>query len=687
MQRNIHITCPVGLVLLALLLVPRGGAASASNTPTLTTLYTFTGGINGSYPKAGLVQGSDGSFYGTTESAGTYGDGTVYKVSGSGALTTLYAFSAVDSAGKNADGNDPTGALCLGSDGNFYGTTEFGGVNGNGTVFKITPAGKLTTLCSFPGGSDGAFPEFGVIQGSDGNYYGTTYQGGTANFGTMFKITSSGTLTTLHSFTGGVGGLSPSGIVQGSDGNFYGTAYMGGSGGKGTVFAITPAGALTTLYSFSPLSSGINADGADPVGGVVQGSDGNFYGTTYWGGAAGTGTVFKITSSGVLTTLHSFGKVDASYQNADGSDPEARLIQGNDGNFYGTASNGGASDNGTLFKITPSGVVTVLFSFTGGVDGANPRTGLFQGRDGNFYGVTWQGAASRDGTIFKLTSGTSVGSTYALWNHSGQASLWKIPAAGSVASQSFGPYSGWTPSALASDTSGNAYVLWTAATGAASVWKISSSLAIVTSQPFGPYSGWTAKALAVGADGNVHLLWNHTSDNAASIFNIVLGSSMTTKAYGPYSGWQATQIAVDSSNNTRLLWNAASQYDASLWNITSSGIVTSQIVGWYSGWQAVSLAVGSDNQARILWTNTSTKQASIFTVSSSGSVTTNAFGPYSGWSPSGLAVNNDGDSELMWTSTSNALSLFDIGSTGSFTSSSYGPYSGWMSVAIAAGPS
>jgi len=685
MKRSNHTTYRVGLAvlgLLTLLLAPRASAAPAASGPTFTTLYSFSAlgsqNVNkdGASPETALTIGSDGNLYGTTFSGGTSGGGTVFNVTPAGVLTTLQSCSIATGEGFYWGTR-----LAVGSDGNFYGTTEGGGgAYDYGTVFKMTPKGVWTVLYLFTGGADGASPGAGLLLGRDGNFYGTTTRFGGSGLGTFFKITPSGALTTLYSFSGSDGFQPYGALVQGSDGAFYGTANGGGANAFGSIFKITSAGALTTLYSFSARNAqGNNTDGAYPDAGLTVGSDGNFYGTANSGGAFGNGTVFKITPAGVFTALYSFG-----VGTNDGASPSGALVQGSDGNLYGTTTGGGANVFGALFRITTSGVLTTLHSFTG-ADGELPYAGLVMGSDGNFYGTASAGGANGSGTIFKLTMAPSAGSMYALWNHSGQASLWKIPVSGSMTTASFGPYTGWTPAGLTSDTSGNAYMLWTSTTGQASVWKLSSSLALTTSQTFGPFTGWSAKSIAVGPDGNVHLLWNGPS-NAASIYNVVLGTSITSKGYGPFTGWQATQIAVDSNNNTRVLWTDAAASQASLWNITSAGVQTSQSFGPYSGWQAQSLAMGSDNLARMLWAQTSTKQASIFTVSPSGSVTSKALGPYTGWSPTGLAVNKDGDSDLMWTSTSNALSMFDIGSTGSFTSNSYGPYSGWAPVAIAAGP-
>jgi uncharacterized repeat protein (TIGR03803 family) len=333
---------------------------------TLTTIYSFSGsdGLN----PGPLVQGSDGNFYGMTPcSIGSFhgtafsrgavltcdGPGSVFKVSPSGMLVTLHIFNG-------ADGWAPLGGLVQASDGNFYGTTAAGGAYNQGTVFKITPTGVLTTLHSFSG-PDGGGPEGGLVQASDGNFYGTTYLGGdlskcnSGGCGTIFKITPSGTLTTLHSFTGPDGARLLSKLVQATDGNFYGTTSNGGAnnncpnGGCGTVFKITPSGTLTTLYNFSGM------DGAEPDAGLVQATDGNFYGTTYFGGLVDTGTAFRITPTGTLTILHSFC---SGYGCPDGEGPAGGLVQGTNGLLYGMASLGGdptcnaPAGCGTVFSLS-----------------------------------------------------------------------------------------------------------------------------------------------------------------------------------------------------------------------------------------------------------------------------------------------------------------------------------------------
>src|SRR4029077_9535390 len=332
---------------------------------TLSTLHSFNGG-DGRSPEAALVQGSDGNFYGTTPFGGAHFKGTVFKIDATGNLTTLHSFS-----GSPGDGAVAVGGLVQGSDGNFYGTTASGGAFFQGTVFRMTPSGAITVLHSFNsflGG--GAVPIAGLVEGSDGNFYGTTALGGAHFRGTVFKIDATGSLTTLHSFSGSPSeGANPvAALVQGTDGNFYGTTASGGAHSQGTAFRITAAGSLTLLHSFS----GYPSEGAVPIAGLVQGSDGNFYGATALGGAHSKGTVFKIDATGNLTTLHSF-----SGSPSEGANPVAALVQGSDGNFYGTTALGGAHVKGTVFSIDAIGSLTTLHSFSGSPsEGAVPFAGL-----------------------------------------------------------------------------------------------------------------------------------------------------------------------------------------------------------------------------------------------------------------------------------------------------------------------
>ncbi len=386
-----------------------------SSAQTLTTLVAFNGS-DGAYPSSGVVQGSDGNFYGTTYLGGANALGSVFKISPTGQLTTLYSFCSQSNC---ADGSQPLAPLVQGADGSFYGTTFFRGLYGGGTIFKISPTGNFTTVYNFCNGgfcTDGSGPAGGVVAGSDGKFYGTTVGGGNGS-GTIFQFNPAVGLTTLYRFceqSGCPDGSAPgSALVQGMDGSFYGTTESGGNSGgsptSGTVFKITTGGVFTQLYRFCSQTN--CTDGGGPYAGLVQGPDGNFYGTTAFGGApadcpSGCGTIFKITPAGSLTTLHKFCSQGSC---ADGSRPMGPVVQATDGNFYGTTQNGGATADGTIFEISPTGNLTTLYTFCaqGGSpcpDGQAPEGALSFASDGNFYGTTYGGGASADGTVFKFSA-------------------------------------------------------------------------------------------------------------------------------------------------------------------------------------------------------------------------------------------------------------------------------------------
>lgn len=369
---------------------------------TFTSLFSFAGS-NGANPRAvNLVQGPDGYLYGTTQvSIGT--NGTVFKITTAGALTTLHTFCT--SGYPCADGATPYPGVMLASNGNFYGTTFGEGANGDGTVYQITNAGTFSTLHAFDG-TDGTEPEVGLIQATNGDLYGTTTEGGTSGEGTIYQITTTGTLSSLLSFNGTNGIYPDARLVQGTNGDFYGTT-LEGDANSGTIFKITAAGELTTLHKFD------GTDGAGPTGALIQASNGNLYGTTQNDGANGGGTVFQITPTGTFKTLYSFcAKTDC----ADGSSPYAGLIQATDGNLYGTTFGGGANETscnggcGTLFKITTKGVLTTLYSFCAEAncaDGSQPWGGLTQDTNGTLYGTTYYSGNNNDdaGTVFSLSVG------------------------------------------------------------------------------------------------------------------------------------------------------------------------------------------------------------------------------------------------------------------------------------------
>jgi uncharacterized repeat protein (TIGR03803 family) len=358
----------------------------------LVPLISFDG-TNGANPSCTLVQGSNGNYYGTTYTGSTSEVGSVFSISLAGRVGLVAPLYFTGS------GYSRTG-LILGTDGNFYGTaTE--GTNG-GTVFRMDPNGNFTVLVQF--GTNGS-PN-GLLQGIDGNFYGTT------DGDTVFKMTPDGTLTTIFAFDG-TNGSTVESLVQGNDGNLYGTTYFGGTYGAGTVFQITTNGAFTTLWS-------CDSTNGDLPESVIQGKDGNLYGSAYGGGSNYDGTLFKLTTNGDLTLLHTFSQRSAFGENADGANPVGLLMQASDGCIYGGTQYGGTNlfinhgegGIGTLFKITANGDFTTLCSFgdyTNFYKLAAFPNGLIQDQKGNFFGTTYYGGiydvGNRGlGTVFKLVT-------------------------------------------------------------------------------------------------------------------------------------------------------------------------------------------------------------------------------------------------------------------------------------------
>lgn len=351
----------------------------ACGPATLSTLYSFDDSSMGYTPTEGLILGSDGNFYATTPGGGANDAGEVVKITPTGEVTVCWSF------GSGTDGTDPEGSMVEGTDGNFYGTTYSGGAYGAGTVFRITPSCDETVLYSFGvNATDGQGPSGRLLQANDGSFYGLTEEGGTAQSGVVFRVTPSGAETVMASFDGegGLWGAWHNGLIQARDGNFYGLTGNGGSNGTGTIFKMTPDGTLLLLWSF------VWTNGAFPVGSLLEASDGNFYGVTssgYWG------NLFRMTPSGEVSTLHVFGG------DGDGASPNGGLIQAADGNLYGVTCN----EAGTLFRFNLSGAESVLYRFP---DTDRPLicpTGtLAEGADGGLYGVAW--GAGNGGTLFQI---------------------------------------------------------------------------------------------------------------------------------------------------------------------------------------------------------------------------------------------------------------------------------------------
>ena len=351
-----------------------------------TVLYSFPGVADGAFPYAGAIGDSAGNLYGTTISGGAWTEGAVYRLDTAGQQKLLHSF------GGGADGRYPSAGVIRDSAGNLYGTTSQGGTAGWGVVYKLDTTGQETVMHSFTNGADGGDPYAGVILDSAGNLFGTAASGGTANKGVVYKLDTAGQETVLYSFTGGADGRYPTaGVILDSAGNLYGTTYFGGTGSHGVVYKLDPADHEAVLYSFTG-----GADGGGPYAGVIRDSAGNLYGTTYYGGTANLGVVYKLDPAGHETVLYSFTS------GAGGATPYAGVIRDSAGNLYGTTYSGGAASAGVVYKLDMAGHETVLYSFTDGADGGNPRGGVIEDAAGNLYGTTYSGGTESTGVIFKL---------------------------------------------------------------------------------------------------------------------------------------------------------------------------------------------------------------------------------------------------------------------------------------------
>ena len=391
------LACGTGLILFL-----QPGAAFAKSS--YRVLYAFKGGSgDGANPYDTLVADKAGNLYGATSLGGTDGDGTVYRLAPDGTETVLYNFKGV------TDGAEPDSepSLLMDNKRNLYGTTFFGGDGGGcscGTIFQLAPDGTEKVLYAFKGGSDGDYPFSGVIADAKHNLYGTTYNGGVNNEGTVFSLSPTGAETVLHSFGTGNDGQRPEDGLLATKSKFFGTAAFGGADGYGTFYKVGPDGSEKVLYSFTG-----GSDGQYPVGALIASASGKLYGTTYSGGAYGFGTVFSMTKDGTKTTLYDFagGK--------DGANTYATLFEDKTGSLYGATVLGGGSGCGgygcgTIFKLAPDGTETVVHTFKGGRDGAFPQEGLMTDGAGNLYGTTVNGGGSTScssgcGIVYTLKGG------------------------------------------------------------------------------------------------------------------------------------------------------------------------------------------------------------------------------------------------------------------------------------------
>jgi uncharacterized repeat protein (TIGR03803 family) len=377
---------------LSLAAVVGGGtvASQSLQAQTFTVLYNFNL-TDGGIPYSTLARDAAGNLYGTTQVGGAIGVGTVFKVDAGGTETVLYSFTG------GADGGYPLAGLVLDAAENLYGTTSNGGAYLSGTVFKVSKTGVETVIHSFDG-TDGCIPLGGLIRDTAGNLYGTTNGCGSFGFGTVFKVSKAGKETTLHNFAGPpIDGAYPqyASLLMDTNGNLYGVTQQGGNScfeGCGTVFKLNAKGKETVLHNFA----GGTKDGCTPTGTLINDAEGNLYGTAQACGASSLGIVWKLTSKGTETILHSF-----SGQN--GVAPVAGVIRDTDGNLYGDTAGGGPLSEGVVYKLNKSGKETVLHSFTL-EDGGSPLAGVTMDSKGNLYGAALVGGTNDAGTVWKLTA-------------------------------------------------------------------------------------------------------------------------------------------------------------------------------------------------------------------------------------------------------------------------------------------
>jgi uncharacterized repeat protein (TIGR03803 family) len=523
-----------------------------------TVLYSFTGGADGSSPN-GLVRDADGNLYGTAtyggNNTGAAGAGVVFKVDTSGHETVLYTFT-----GGN-DGAGPNGVL-RDWKGDLYGTTYAGGAPGAGVVFKVDPSGKETVLYTFTGGNDGGYSASGVTLDKDGNVYGTTNNGGEANLGVAFKVDKSGHETVLHTFKRGAEGNQPdlAGVILDEDYNLYGTTSFNAAGGGGAVYKLDRSGSASVVYAFPG-----NAGGQYPYNaGVTLGSDGRLYGTTDYGGRHGAGVLYQLDKSGCESVLYTFDFFTAKGY----GQPTGNVIRDSAGNFYGTTFIGQADVNygsGVVYKVDAAGHATVLHNFTGGADGGNPYGGVLLGAKGNIYGTASGGGASGAGVVFKIdTSGKET----VLYSFTGGTDG-GYPF-GSILSDSAGNLYGTTNGGGASgagvvfkvDLSGNETVLYSFTGGADGGYPLAGLIRDAAGNLYGTTNGGGAAGAGVvfkvDTSGNETVLYGFTGgDDGAYPLWVVLARDWDGNLYGTTSSGGTTNAGVvfkiDTSGNETVL--------------------------------------------------------------------------------------------------------------------------------------
>jgi uncharacterized repeat protein (TIGR03803 family) len=504
-----------------------------------SVVYSLNGTSDGQDVYGGLTQGSDGNLYGTAASGGAGNSGTAFKVTLGGTFTLLHAFNF------STEGANPNGGLVQGTDGNFYGTTTAGGSSNNGTVFRMTPAGAVTVLRMFSGGpSDGAAPWGPLMKAADGNLYGlASGRGGPTNNGAAFRITGGGAVEILHMFDYGTEGSAPlGGFTQTADGNLYSTLFNGGSaGGYGSVFRMTTAGVVTVVHAFNSL------DGGSPFAGVTVAADGSLYGGTFYGGAFDAGVLFKVTTGGAYSLLQSLGG------GTDASHSIAPMIRATDGNFYGTGQAGGSSDGGAVFKMTPGGAVTVLYSFNVHIEAGHPTAGLLQATDGNFYIGTGS-------TLIRLTP---AGTRTVLHNLT-------------YATEGYGP------NTMIQAADGLLYGTTDSggAGGRGTIFKMTLGGAFTLLSTFsGSTDGMNPRSIIQGTDGNFYGTTSHGGpSDAGTVYKMTPNGTRTTlHSFAPSSEGRfpyGALIQATDGNFYGTTYSGGSTGGGTAWKITSGGTFT-----------------------------------------------------------------------------------------------------------------
>jgi uncharacterized repeat protein (TIGR03803 family) len=520
-------------------------AATGVHAQTCTMLHSFNNNVGDPLRTvySGIVaQGRDGNLYSTSFAGGqgSTADGTTFRVTPSGTLTVVYSFDLFSF-------HSPSSGLTLGTDGFFYGTSTVGSSN-PGTIFKADAGGNVIVpvLYGFTGLGDGGDPVAPPIEGTDGNFYGTTFSGGggTVSGGVVYKITPGGTFKTLHVFssTDGAGPTAP--LVQGSDGKFYGTTSFGSSGAtaEGTVFKITSTGKIATIYKFDI------THGRQPIAPLALGSDGNFYGTTTEGGANGLGVVFKITSGGKLTLLHSFS-------GTDGQTPQAGLVQANDGTFYGTAAAGGKLGFGNVYKITSAGVFNSVCDFDK-TTGATPEVTLIQHTNGLFYGDTAAGGGTNQGVFYSV-------------NDSQQPFVSLLTTSGKV---------GATIEILGQGFTGTTGVFFNGVSAAFTIDPVNPDTYITAAVPNGATKG---KVMVVTSTGTL------TSNKVFTVLPTIL-------SFNPTSGAVGASVAVTGSGLTKASKVTFGGVKATTFTVNSDSQVTAAVpTGAKTGKIAITTPAGA----------------------------------------------------------------------------------------------